>query len=167
MEFDELLDKVNKTRRKELVKFLHENYSEQGTCIIERIGGNELTDSRHDNGQIILLVICRSIYYKDVMNVWSITDTLDNNMQETFSKGFIRCNDLIDMMKAAGGIKKRRIDGAHAGGRPVRTLDDTERQRIDKERAEGKSINSIAKGMGISNRLVMKHCKNISKNNEQ
>ena len=36
MEFDELLDKVNKTRRKELVKFLHENYSEQGTCIMVR-----------------------------------------------------------------------------------------------------------------------------------
>lgn len=167
MKFDELLGKVNKARRKELVKFLYKNCSEQGPCIIERIGGNQFTDSRHDKGQIILLVICPSVYHQGVMNVWTIFDTLDNNMQETFDEGFIRCNDLIDTMKDAGAIKKRRIDGAHAGGRPVRTLNDTERQRIDTERAAGKSINSIAKEMGISNRLVMKHCKNISKSNEQ
>ena len=152
MELDEFLKTINQSKRRELVKFLHEHNREMQ---IERISEKNQS-GRKDHGPLVLLVVSRNIYDGTRWDTWSLTDILEDT--ETLITWYIRAHDFLELVQHTGLVKK------HAGGRPKRTLTESERKQIDKMRHEGLSINAIAVELRAGNRLIMEYCKNSINN---
>lgn len=167
--YTEFVESLNKSRRKKLVDFVTQ--SRRRECVPERAiqvmplsawfkSDNPAKDRRRDNGEIRAF-----IKIKDGV-VFLIFDNLTDG-NEDFHKtqideeiiGFIAAERPAAVMPQI--VKKDGTPFAgFNGGRKRKTLTDEEKARIIAMRKDGKNVNTIARELHISNRVISEFVKN-------
>jgi hypothetical protein len=96
MLMDDLLCKINKSKRPALVRFLRErNWSDTR---VEILAGNPTTP-REDHGVIMIMVICHNLYDPsgEKWDAWCIHDSLQDG-KESITRGGLPIPDLMDLI---------------------------------------------------------------------
>lgn len=169
------LGHINKTKRKKLARHLSD-LSEAAQIVALR-GITATTKPRTDGGGMIILLV-RDEQKKRYKGVHPVEIILDERTGQENCRAFPLRDPLpsqIAEMLAdfapslfTAAAESAQDDDAGApekpfsgwrGGRPRRVLNDEEKAAIDAARADGKTIDAIAKSMHISNRVVSAYCK--------
>ena len=159
----EVLDKINKSKRKELMAFLREHQGE-GAKIIPAVPRDDIpTNSRKDKGTIAFFFVARNIYDTNRMDFFTLIDTLDADKKETLIKLYKQRSTMLKFLGQeeivpAYDPQKQYVVDREKVGRPKRVLSDSEKAKIDELREQGKGYNAIARELKVSNRLIIKHC---------
>ena len=158
---------INKTKRQKLARHLS-NLSDQAQ-IVALQGITAATKPRTDGGGMLILLVrdprkkrYQSVYPVEIVlderTTWEncrsfpLRDPLPAQIAEMladFAPSLFTSESAQDAAGASGEPFK-----GWRGGRPRRVLTDTEKAQIDAARADGKTIDAIAKDMHISNRVV-------------
>ena len=184
MNADDILKKINQTRRYKLAGYInaHTDYE----YYILDFKHDALPRSKDKDGQIVLAVKTKNPETV-VTDAWRIVVdevTYDDGPHSKATdrhhffehKTRVRLLEKVfdaafpeDEQKApekAESAPEKAFAG-WKGGRPRRTLSDDERAAIIEKRAAGASINKIAAEMHISNRLIASVVKTIKTTNKQ
>ena len=159
----EVLDRINKSKRKELMAFLREHQGEEAK-IIPAVSRDDIpTNSRKDKGTIAFFFVARNIYDANRMDFFTLIDTLDADKKETLIKLYKQRSTMLKFLgqeEAAPAYdpQKQYVVDREKVGRPKRVLSDSEKAKIDELREQGKGYNAIARELKVSNRLIIKHC---------
>lgn len=158
---------INKTKRQKLARHLS-NMSDQAQ-IVALQGITATTKPRNDGGGMIVLLLRdeqkkRSAYPVEIVldertnwenfRAFPLRDPLPAQIAEMLAD---YAPSLFTSESAAGASGKPFA--GWRGGRPRRVLSDEEKAQIDAARADGKTIDAIAKAMHISNRVVSAYLK--------
>ena len=160
----DVLSKINKSKRKELMAFLKEHQGEEAK-IIPAVPRDDIPkDSRKDKGTMAFFFVARNIYHADRMDFFTLVDILDKDKEETFIKLYKQRGDILEFLGQEEAVQaydpqKQYIVDREKVGRPKRILSDLEKSQIQALRSQGKGYNAIAKELKISNRLVISECK--------
>lgn len=139
------------------------------------IGGERPKSNRQDLGQLVILEVRED-------GKGRILTDLPTDKKEKYQESFREISIDVEILKEALGFvekrqqkkelqttaatgkaydpKKQYVVDREKVGRPRRVLSDEEQAGISRLRAQGMSINAIAKELGINNRRVMEYCKN-------
>lgn len=159
MEIQGFLEKINKSKRPELTKFLKECDGLEGTQI-DCIAGDP-NGSRKDTGILVIVVVCRNIYNPERLAAYSLTDILADG-KEKFIKAYMPAPDLVDMLKDADANlipeAPAPVHNARGAGR---------KQKYDAETAakakimheDGMSYRKIGNELGLSFSTIARMCK--------
>lgn len=146
---DNILTKINKSKRKKLMSFISD-HDRDGRARLFDASTQYLTTPREDIGTIILFMITKSKYTEGKTDFFVLLDTIDKSGAETFKHSSQRPERIASFLG---------IEPTHKGGRPRRTLTSEEKQKIDALREQGRGYNAIAKELKVSNRLVIEYCR--------
>ena len=151
---------INKRKRKKLVDHIRKERTdklpEHKIEVMPLYGWDDETAKKRDDGLIRAIV-----KIKDVVHI--IYDNLKDGVEDF---RFTIVDD--DIMRFCGAAQQpaapTKKDGTpflgFRGGRKKRGLTDEEKARISEMRDAGRSINTIAKAMHISNRVISEFVKN-------
>ena len=161
---------INKTKRQKLARHLA-NLSEQAQIVALR-GITAATKPRNDGGGMLILLLrdenwSRSAYPVEIVlderTTWEnfrafpLRDPLPAQIAEMladYAPSLFTSESAQDGAEASG-----KPFAGWKGGRPRRVLTSAEKAQIDAARADGKTIDAIAKDMHISNRVVSAYLK--------
>lgn len=158
---------INKSRRKKLARWIEDNTIEGGTRYLHLYGWSAKTKKAEDGGMIVLivanskyktfdLIIDNYTSYEEFRVIspkpWELSDIAE--LLERYVAPSLFTKNAQDAQDAAG-----KPFAGWRGGRPRRVLTDEEKAAIDAARAEGKTIDAIAKNMHVSNRVVAAYLK--------
>lgn len=158
---------VNKSRRKKLARWIEDNTIEGGTRYLHLYGWSAKTKKAEDGGMIVLivantkyksfdLIIDNYTSYEEFRVIspkpWELSDIAE--LLERYVAPSLFTKNARDAQDAAG-----KPFAGWRGGRPRRVLSDAEKAAIDAARADGKTIDAIAKKMHISNRVISAYLK--------
>ena len=161
---------INKTKRQKLARHLA-NLSEQAQIVALR-GITAATKPRNDGGGMLILLLrdenwSRSAYPVEIVlderttrenfRAFSLRDPLPAQVAEMLAD-YAPSLFTSESAQDAPGEPDKPFKGWR-GGRPRRVLTSAEKAQIDAARADGKTIDAIAKDMHISNRVVSAHIK--------
>ena len=152
---------INQRKRKELVDHIKKERTnklpEHKIEVMPLTGWFEGTKSKSDDGLIRAIV-----KIKDVVLI--IYDNLNNGVEEyhqtIIDEDIMRFCGAAQQPTAAPTKKDGTPFAGWNGGRRKRELTDEEKARISEMRDAGRSINTIAKAMHISNRVISEFVKN-------
>lgn len=159
MAIQSFLEKINKSKRPELMKFLKECDQLDGTQI-ECIAGDP-KGSRKDIGALVIMVICRNLYYQERWAAYSVTDILAADGKETFIKAYMPAPDLVDMLQDANLLPDAPalVHNARGAGRKAKYDAETASKAI-KMHEDGMSLRKIGEEIGMSFSTVGRLLKN-------
>lgn len=165
---------INKTKRQKLARHLS-NLSDQAQ-IVALQGITATTKPRNDGGGMLILLVRdprkKRVGYQSVYPVEIVMDERTNwenfrafplrdplpaqiaEMLADFAPSLFASESAQDTAGASG-----KPFAGWKGGRPRRVLTSAEKAQIDAARADGKTIDAIAKDMHISNRVVSAYLK--------
>lgn len=168
------LGHINKTKRQKLARHLS-NLSDQAQ-IVALQGITATTKPRNDGGGMLILLVRdprkKRVGYQSVYPVEIVMDERTNwenfrafplrdplpaqiaEMLADYAPSLFTSESAQD----APGEPDKPFKGWR-GGRPRRVLTSAEKAQIDAARADGKTIDAIAKDMHISNRVVSAYLK--------
>ena len=165
---------INKTKRQKLARHLA-NLSEQAQ-IVALQGITATTKPRNDGGGMLILLVrdprkkrvgYQSVYPVEIVlderTTWEncrsfpLRDPLPAQIAEMLAD-FAPSLFASESAQDAPGEPDKPFKGWR-GGRPRRVLTSAEKAQIDAARADGKTIDAIAKAMHISNRVVSAYLK--------
>ena len=172
MDVKTCLAHINKTKRQKLARHLA-NLSEQAQ-IVALQGITATTKPRTDGGGMLILLVrdprkkrYQSVYPVEIIfderTTWEnfrafpLRDPLPAQIAEMLAD-YAPSLFTSESAQDAAGASGKPFAGWR-GGRPRRVLSDEEKAQIDAARADGKTIDAIAKAMHISNRVVSAYCK--------
>jgi len=160
----DVLSKINKSRRKKLMKFLKEHQGEEAR-IIPAVPRDDIPKSnKEDRGTMAFFFVSRNVYYKDRMDFFTLVDILDADKKETLIKLYKPKGTMLEFLGQEEAVPsydpaKQYVIDREKVGRPRRVLSDSEKLKIRQLRCQGKGYNAIAKEMRISNRRVINECR--------
>lgn len=152
---------INKRKRKKLVDHIRKERTdklpEHKIEVMPLYGWYEDTTKKRDDGLIRAIV-----KIKDVVHI--IYDNLTNGVEDfhytIIDEDIMRFCGAAQQPTAAPTKKDGTPFAGWNGGRRKRELTDEEKARISEMRDAGRSINTIAKAMHISNRVISEFVKN-------
>ena len=173
MDVKTCLAHINKTKRQKLARHLA-NLSEQAQ-IVALQGITAATKPRTDGGGMLILLVrdprkkrYQSVYPVEIViderTTWEncrsfpVRDPLPAQIAEMLADYAPSLFTSESVSESAAGASSEPFKGWR-GGRPRRVLTSAEKAQIDAARADGKTIDAIAKSMHISNRVVSAYCK--------
>ena len=164
------LGHINKTKRAKLARHLA-NLSEQAQIVALR-GITATTKPRNDGGGMLILLLrdenrSRNAYPVEIVmdertnwenfRAFPLRDPLPAQVAEMLAD-YAPSLFTSESAQDAAGASGKPFAG-WKGGRPRRVLTSAEKAQIDAARADGKTIDAIAKDMHISNRVVSAYLK--------
>lgn len=159
---------INKSRRKKLARWIEDNTIEGGTRYLHLYGWSAKTKKAEDGGMIVLIVanskyktfaivIDNYTSYEEFRVIdpkpWELSDIAELLERYVAPSLFAKKNT-----QDAAGASDKTFKG-WKGGRPRRVLSAEEKAAIDAARADGKTIDAIARELHISNRVISAYCK--------
>lgn len=143
---ENILDKINKSKRKKLMAFIREHDGEESKIIPAGSSADLPTKRKRDTGTLVIIMVGRNLYnpYRDY---WTLIDTLDKDGKETFTKYYKRQSAIVEFLDIQAPAVKV--------GRKKRVFSDEEKRRIAELHAQGVGIGKIARELKTSNRLIM------------
>lgn len=167
----EILNKINKSKRKKLMAFIKGHDGEE-TVIIPAGSSEDLPkNNRADKGTVGIIMVCRNPYNETHADYWTLVDTIDKEGKESLIQFYKRQSVMAGILfeqptpeveaKPANTYDpdKQYVLSREKTGRPRRILSNVEKKQIDGMREEGKSIAEIARTLKASNRFIIDYLK--------
>jgi DNA-binding CsgD family transcriptional regulator len=151
---------INKKLRSRLAKWIAERKQEAGWRFLPLRGWSAKTKKAEDGGMIVLAASNR-----ELNTFVLVVDNLSSyETCKIIEPPIWDLQDLAGLLapfapSATAPQPPEKPFAGWRGGRPRRVLSDAEKAQIDAGRADGKTIDAIAKTMHISNRVVSAYLK--------
>lgn len=152
----DILGRINKSKRKQLVAFIREKDGGDEEAVIIPAGSRDdlPKDNRHDKGTLAIILLGFSPW-SDKRGFWILIDELAQDGKEKLTKYYKSCADVAELVGSPSEAPAQK-----KAGRKRRILTDEEKKHIDELRAQGVGIAKIARELKTSNRLIMQYYQN-------